>query len=128
MPVNLKRKSDENLETAQWAERKNFFHAAASRFYYSLYQKMIYIAMRDGFNPSGIVTHKAFIDTFIRHKAGMLTLEQNAIIGEIHGLRSLRNQIEYKDYWLNDQQHYLAKFKKKYDQVESVIDTLLASP
>lgn len=45
---NLLTKARRNTEVADWAEKKAFYDVAVSRYYYSLYQKAIYILNSGG--------------------------------------------------------------------------------
>jgi hypothetical protein len=39
----LKEKSEQNFITGEWAEKREFYDVSISRYYYCIFQKIIYI-------------------------------------------------------------------------------------
>lgn len=108
----LTEKSDMNYKTGEWAENKSFFDIAISRYYYSIYQKIIYILKKNNkyINPpKGENSHIFTINLFIDHINNKLDDEDMSWINEISKIREHRNLADYNEDLIPKNQFILAK-------------------
>ena len=119
-------KSIRNYEAGVWAEGKAYFDVAISRYYYCLYQRMIYISTNKGFNitsSNGYGCHKETIDLFIGEIQSQLTNQQVGYLSGLHRLRSKRNNADYRPIQYNGQKFNI-EFKQTFTQIYNLLNTL----
>ena len=122
----LKEKAIENFKTAEWAEKKRYFDAAVSRYYYCAYEKVIYISKKKGFyiKPAQKEdSHKKSIERFVQHVNG-LSDEEILILLKMKKLRRMRNNSDYNVCKL-DQNGFMLGFKFHFNGIIKIIDKLL---
>ncbi len=120
--IKLLEKSNRNMEAAEWAEDKEYWEVAASRIYYSIFQKLLYINHKYKYveplngKDSHIEALKFFMSNVKlngKEKAAMKTLKQ---------IKQLRVDSDYKKvhidkytykYKLTHINEILAIFKKE---------------
>ncbi|OON99174.1 MAG: hypothetical protein ATN35_01900 [Epulopiscium sp. Nele67-Bin004] len=67
MKANLLKKSKQNFKSAEIAQKEKFYDVAISRYYYSIYQKIIYILDMRGIDSTpknGANSHNETIEKF----------------------------------------------------------------
>ncbi len=131
----LQKKVQMNYEIAEYAEKKQYFDVAISRYYYALYQKMlIYLAQfdRNDFNKwykkrykkkkeeNEIINHwekiAFFIDIFRSNNPSVDRIK----IANIQKLRKKRNEADYDDF-IFDGDKFIEEFKNDFVNVWSLI-------
>lgn len=123
----LKKKSSNNIEVAVWAEKKQYYHIAISRYYYSEFQKIIYISKKLGFYKKPEVTnnsHGLTIQEFVESMKDKLTDEQKITILRMNRLKKLRNKADYDeiDFVQND---YNLSFKFYLNEIQEITNGFL---
>lgn len=121
-------KARENKEAGEWAEDKKYYHIAVSRFYYSLYQKLLHINKVKGLQipeHKGPGCHENFIVDFISKVNSKLSDVECSWITQIGNLRVLRNKHEYKEENFGNDNEYKLSFKYIYLEVDNVLMSLL---
>lgn len=111
----MNNKSDRNFETAEWAENKQYFDVAISRYYYSVYQKMLYLLNHYNLdkNFQGKNCHKDRIKYFEENIVQKQSLDDKEFknIQKITTLRKIRNDV---DYLTSDIDASIDVFNKKF--------------
>ena len=123
----LKDKSEENFKTGEWAEKKLFYDTAISRYYYCIYQKIIYISKKKGFYQEPEKTedsHKNTIIMFISELDSKLSSEEKINILQMKDLRRLRNNSEYREI-KTKQNDYNLIFKFSFNRINNIVDKFL---
>lgn len=126
-------KSNENKRAGEWAESESLYHIALSRYYYALYQKMIYIDEINGLGitsnlpNNGNISHKTFIQFFRQecHNKGV-SGQQIYDLDKLTRLRVLRNKEEYKSKRFINNNNYLNKVKTPYIKINTVLDDIIS--
>lgn len=123
----LKTKSEENFKTAQLAEKKEYFDAAVSRYYYCAYQKILYISKKKGFyvkpkktENSHVVIINAFVDNFDNKLEG----SERVKLLKMKELRKQRNNSDYEEIRIDANDFNLA-FKFHFNGIIDIIDKLI---
>lgn len=135
---NLIIKAKQNKKTAQYAERKEFFDVAVSRFYYYVYQVILdYITCH---NLSGyknykrkkkieaikkeepVELHLYTVEFFL--KTIMVNLKEfdmlyYGYIQNIQKLRQIRNNSDYKDTIMTNEQ-FKKQFKLHFSKIDAI--------
>lgn len=123
---NLIKKANNNCKAAEWAEEKEFFDVSISRYYYCLYEKAIYIAIKNGFfsyNVNGNVSHNKFIADFQKNIENKLSDKERAWLASFGDLRIQRNLSDYK-LGITDENHFKLGFKYKYLEINEILNRL----
>lgn len=124
----LKEKAEENYKTGEWAEKKKYYDVAASRYYYCIYQKIIYVSKREGFYNKEVVnkesSHTNTIENFVANLNNSISGEDKITILKTKKLRRIRNTSEYEEIRIDNKQFSL-KFKFDFNKINSVIDNLI---
>lgn len=124
---HLKIKAQQNYETGEWAENKCYYDISISRYYYCLYQKIIYISKKRGFYLEISDSKDAHINTisnFIQKLDDKLSDEEKIAITNVKNLRRQRNVADYKEKIIKKNEFNLA-FKFFFNNINSIIDRLL---
>lgn len=128
MSINiLKVKAEENFKTGEWAEKKEYFDVAVSRYYYCAYEKIIYISKtrefyKDYSRESG--SHFKTINEFNKNLKDKLTGEEKVALSKLKKLRKLRNNADYKEVKLLQNDYYL-DFKYPFDDINNILNKLI---
>lgn len=125
---NLLGKSNDNLKTAIWAEKQSFYDSAISRYYYSLYTKMIYILKKKGFYkkpPKGEDSHIYTIKLFNENLSNSLTPTDIATFSAMSKLKKARVKSEYEESKINDSNDFNLSFKFSFNCINEVLDKLI---
>lgn len=97
---NLKDKSEQNFEVAEWAEKRKYYDVAISRYYYGEYQKIIYISKKMKFYiepKKSEKSHIKTIDNFVASLKDKLSNDEKITILYMKKLRRYRNDADYKE-------------------------------
>jgi len=124
---NLLKKANENSETAEWAEQREYYDVSISRYYYCLYEKAIYIAMKNGFYSepkNGKDSHNKFIANFQKNISNRLSDSEIAWLSSFGKLKRLRINADYKLKVTNKEQFELG-FKNYYVKINNILDRLV---
>lgn len=125
---NLIQKANNNSKTAEWAEEKAYYDVSISRYYYCLYEKAIYIAIKNGFYTyarNGKDSHNIFIANFQRNIIGKLSEEEIAWLAKFGNLKDLRNEADYK-LKITDANEFNLGFKLYYNKINNIFDRLVS--
>ena len=123
----LKDKSEENFKTGEWAEKKSFYDTAISRYYYCVYQKIIYISKKKGFYEvpeKSKDSHIKTINIFISELDCKLSTEEKIIMLKMKNLRRLRNNAEYDEIKTKHNDFNLT-FKYSFNNINNIINKFL---
>lgn len=123
---NLLQKANNNCETAAWAENKKYFDVSISRYYYCLYEKAIYIAIKKGFysySINGKDSHNQFIANFQKNIESKLTEKEVGWLASFGDLKTQRILADYKLKCVNENEFNLG-FKLKYQQINDILNRL----
>ncbi|PKM89539.1 MAG: hypothetical protein CVU87_05160 [Firmicutes bacterium HGW-Firmicutes-12] len=125
---NLLLKANHNKETAEWAESNSYFDAAVSRFYYSLYEKVIFISKKEGFYsepPLGADSHVYTITQFKKGILSKLDTSEIAWIASLSKLKTCRVCSDYKEDRIDNTSDYNLIFKISYNSINQILDKLI---
>lgn len=126
----MKDKAIENIEAGEWAESKQYYHIAISRYYYSLYQKLLHInAIKDLKLSEGISkeknSHKELVGRFITHYEPDLSDIDTVDLNKIKNLRRLRNDEEYKPTRFVNNTNYNSRVKEPFIKINRILDDII---
>lgn len=125
---NLLEKSRHNSETANFAEGKEFYDVAVSRYYYSLFEKIIYISKKEGFYQeptTGQDSHKVTIQSFTQNMINSLEPEDLSKCAIMGRLKKMRVEADYKEHRISDKSTFNLSFKCLYNQVDEVLNKFI---
>lgn len=123
----LKDKSEENFNTAVWAEKKRYFNVAISRYYYCLLQKIIYISKKNGFYsepPNGNGSHEYTINRFISKMGNKLSAKEKVTITQLKKLKRQRVDADYKETKIESNEFNLV-FKYNFQNINEIVNKFL---
>lgn len=123
----LKMKSEENFKTAQLAEKKEYFDAAVSRYYYCAYQKIVYISKKKGFYVEPKKTENAHIvtiNTFVSNLDNKLEGNERVELLKMKELRRQRNDSDYSET-KKDSKDFNLGFKLQFNGIINIINKLM---
>lgn len=123
----LKEKSQQNFEVAKWAEKQSYYDVAISRYYYSEYQKIIYISKKLKFyiDPeTGENSHINAIHNFVSSLEEELSDEDKVTMLNMNKLRRLRNDADYKEKTIEANDYNLA-FKFTFNTIKDITNKFL---
>lgn len=124
---NLIQKANNNSKTAEWAEEKAYYDVSISRYYYCLYEKAIYIAIKNGFYTyalNGKDSHNIFIANFQKNVVDKLSDEEIGWLAYFGNLKNLRNDADYK-LTVSGEIKFKG-FKYYYQQINNIFDRLVS--
>lgn len=123
-------KAKNNHTVGELAEKNKFFDAAINRYYYSLYQKIIFLISVDNNSNTNAYddrdSHKTTIQEFIEKYRHELSSEQNMYLGYLDALRRERNKADYSNTGIADENEFNKKFKCKYFQSNKVSENIIS--
>lgn len=126
--IELTVKSNENKIVAEWAEGKKYYHVSVSRFYYSLYQKLLHINIVKKLGVKkkyGGYSHYDFVTDCMTALSGRMTDEEIAWISQMRDLRKIRDDAEYSDKEFENKFYNLG-FKYPYMNIDNVLNRFLS--
>lgn len=123
----LLEKSRQNLETGNFAEGKLFYDVAISRYYYAIFQKIIYISKKNGFyseskDKSG--SHISTIENFNKNISSKLDEEDVTKLSPIMKLKKLRVKADYGEECFKDKNMYTYN-KCFFNMINEVLDRII---
>lgn len=126
---NLLIKSNQNMECARWAEGRDYYDIALSRFYYSIFQKVIYILDNNGrYKQKEQHTHYETIDHLVSYILensyfnGQFELVKH--VSDIKSLKKKRNVADYENMRIS-KNSYQNDLKSKCELAMSVLDSII---
>lgn len=116
-------KAVQNIETARFAEEKKYYSTAVSRYYYGLYQRIIFLLNEEDYIKNNTVRmkHVDIIDEFVDNYCEKLAPEQRRTLASLRKLRRLRNEADYDNKCYNDNREFEKIFKRKYNMVDGIV-------
>lgn len=123
----MNEKAEINIKAGEWAEREEYYDVAVNRYYYSIYQKLIFISKAKQFyeDPSfGEGSHKQFINAFFKKIINSLNCDEIEIGVNIQKLRKCRNTADYSNDKMNKNNYY-NDFKKYYGVINNILDKMI---
>lgn len=123
----LLEKSEDNIKTGDFAEKNKYYDAAISRYYYAIYQKIIYISKKNGFysKPLDGDSHITTITTFNSKINKKLKPEDNAKLAVLLRLKQLRVKADYHESRITDNKTYNLTFKYFYNEIIGILNKLI---
>lgn len=106
---NLLEKSRNNIKTVEYAEENQFYDVAISRYYYAIFQKIIYISKKKGFYSKPMQnenSHNSTITTFQENMVNVIKNEEITILASMMKLKSLRVKADYEEECIKDKNSY----------------------
>jgi uncharacterized protein (UPF0332 family) len=125
---NLITKAEHNHKTGMWAEGNEFYDAAISRYYYSLYEKIIYISKKEGFYsepPIGKDSHIYTIDEFKKNVIDKLQPKDITMLAALSKLKKCRVIADYNEKIIKSKNDFNLSFKAYYNFINDIIDKFL---
>lgn len=121
-------KSKQNKECVHWAENKGYYDVALSRYYYSIFQKVIYILKERGcYEQSENYTHGSTVDSLIayllKNKSFDGKYEFFKYINDIKYLKMKRNNADYGDIRVS--KYAYQDLKSKCELAASSLDLMI---
>ncbi len=123
----LLKKAEENFKTAEWAEKKNYLDAAVSRYYYCVYEKVIYISAKRGFYEKPISVknkHATVVNKLIEKLDNKLTPDEKITLQNMKRLTSKRISSDY-DKRKIDNLSFGLEFKYYFNEVNDTLNKFL---
>ena len=120
-------KSKMNQEAGAWAEKQRYYDVAISRYYYSIYQKIIYISKKLKFYeepPYGSDSHIFTINLFRKNIYKKIEKKDIAWIEQIKILKERRVLADYGPDKIDSETVYNLVFKVPYNSINSILDKL----
>ena len=120
-------KSKMNQETAEWAVKQRYFDVATSRYYYSIYQKIIHISKKLNFYeepPYGEDSHKYTLDLFRKNIRKKVEKKDITWIEYIKKLKEHRVQADYRPDRIDSQSLFNLTIKVPFVSINNVLDKL----
>ncbi len=120
-------KSTENRAVAIWAEQQGYYHAAVSRNYYALYQRLLSILYSDTDYESENegCNHYDTISLFLKSIKGKLTREEKMDLAIMNALRRKRTEYEYYEEKITSKPQYDRVFNNDFIKVKTIMDKLI---
>jgi uncharacterized protein (UPF0332 family) len=128
MKNNLLIKAEKNIKTGAWAEENGFFDVAVSRFYYALYQKILYILKtKYDFDDTALTedSHNTTLNTFIRKIMVKLADDEKVWINILGKIKRCRVYADYKEDIISDKNDYNLMFKINYNNISGVVEKFI---
>lgn len=125
---NLIQKANNNSKTAEWAEKNAYYDVSISRYYYCLYEKAIYIAIKNNFYSypvNGKDSHNKFIADFQKNIFDKLSEEEIVWLVKFGNLKEIRNVADYR-LKITDAKQFNLGFKYYYQQINNIFDKLIS--
>ena len=119
----LKEKTQMNKHTAEWAVERNYFDVAISRYYYSMLQKMLYLANRKNYVcPSGKDSHVELYNYLISNFK--LAPEQLRALSNFRKLKDIRKKADYEEL-LHTKTVFEKTFLYHYNPIDNVLNKVI---
>lgn len=122
-------KSIRNYNTGNWAEENTYYDVAISRYYYSLYQNIIYISKNKGFfkdPPSGSNSHEFMIDLFTRNVYSSLSTIEIKRLSGLRYLKKMRKTADYTSEEIN-KATFNSQFKTSFVFINNIMEKLISN-
>lgn len=134
----LLEKASQNLEIAEIALNKEYFDVAVSRYYYSLYQKIIWLLRKkypdyNSYKDNGKGSHEnTFIDItkyLARNFHKKLEIKECGYLSQLNNLtqdvKRYRHTADYDPRKITDDE-FNKEFKNKYKSIEILLDKVIS--
>jgi len=128
MKDKLLEKADDNIKTGNFAEKNKYYDAAVSRYYYAIFEKIIYISKKNGFYSNTISGKDSHNDTIINFNSNISNkLETDDItkLTSLLKLKKLRVEADYDGNRINDNNTFNLMFKFYFNEINGVLDKLI---
>jgi hypothetical protein len=126
----LLKKAKENKIVAEKCEKEGYYHIAVSRYYYYIYQNILFFIEKDDDLKNNFEKYKknnysknihditiSFIIDSILNKESFEEINNSK---QIHELKKLRNDADYKNCEFSKDK-YEKQFKNKFESVEKIL-------
>lgn len=120
----LLEKSNSNIKTVEYAENNKFYDVAISRYYYAIFQKIIYISKKKGFYSKpdqSEGSHNFTIINFNKNMVDIIKDEEITILSSIIKLKRLRVRADYSEECIKDKNIYNLN-KYSFNMVNEVLN------
>lgn len=125
---NLIKKAKYNYIVAKWAEDNEYYDVSVSRYYYTLYEKAIYIAKQKRFynySSDNKNSHIIFINHFHENIEHLLNESEVAFLNEFGKLRRLRTRSDYYEQIISSKNDFNLEFKFYFNEINNIMDKLI---
>lgn len=125
--MSLLKKSEQNFEISEFAEKKQYYDVATSRLYYSCFQKVLYFFEKKGLNIGNEAkkqegSHNATIKLMKKY----INLFHNSYIAIIAHLEDLKRSRTIADYdKANIRKSDFKELKENFLEIDDVLNELL---
>lgn len=127
---NLLQKAQNNMETAKLAEEHEFYDAAVSRYYYCLYEKIIYLLDKKGLNKEGQGknSHQKTIDR-LTNNIGEFSSNNGdfALLKSMQEFRKKRNDSDYRNKIIKTKDEFELSCKSYFLKINTLLDKFISS-
>lgn len=114
-------KSDENIQAAKLLVKNEWYNAATTRVYYSLYQKIIHI-LDDKSIKVEVDSGDSHVNTLEKFREEVITTdEESLMLDNIKEIKRYRKKCDYLDFKMTNPL-YKNAIEKAYFKVEQVLD------
>jgi uncharacterized protein (UPF0332 family) len=128
---NLLKKAEHNCEIAEVAKNKSYYDVAVSRFYYSVYLKIIFIlkCVDENYKPdntggSHIQTSKEFISVAHNNYLKVIGITGYSKLDFIYSLTKMRKKSDY-DVEITKKSDFENVFMKQYMSVDNTVTKII---
>lgn len=125
----FKEKSEENFKVGLYSEQQKYYHSAISRYYYSIYQRILAFIFSKNIQIelNGTNSHISTIDGFQKEMQklcinGDFKFEDLQYLTHIRKLKDIRNKYEYKNHEISSPDVFNREFKYIFDIVKEMFD------
>ncbi len=118
-------KSQRNKEVADWAENRKYYDVAISRYYYCIFQKIIFLSLKYDFYqapPKGEDTHNYTLNNFRKNMHTKLAPEEITWIEYIKKIKENRVTADYFPDRLENTNEYNLVIKSPFNSINEILD------
>lgn len=116
-------KTEMNKCTAEWAAEQSYYDVAISRYYYSILQKMMYIALKNNYVHSDTESSHMEIFNYLKYTC-KLAPEQVQVLDIFRKLKTIRIKADYREN-LQTKTDFEKDFLYKYNSVNRLLEKVI---
>lgn len=116
------RKISDNIQAAELAASKGWYHVAIGRFYYATFERIIVIlgVAETYWRHEGNGSHVNKFDDFILYMRRKVSPSDYNILSQLYAFKDERVKADYRTY-MHDERAYII-VKRMFDDINKVID------
>ena len=125
--MSLLKKSEQNFEISEFAEKKQYYDVATSRLYYSCFQKVLYFFEKKGLNIENEVkkregSHNSTIQ-LMKNQINLFHSSYIAAIAHLEDLKRSRTIADYDKKIIKKSDY--KELKENFLEIDEVLNELL---